>query len=212
MQDATRSLRCLTILGKLTGWDLLIQLWPIMLAMARLVFRFRRGPVCPEATFAFETELQTLLREMGRRIVQWTVNHLEPEDRDEMPSQFVWEGEYYRRRDKSPMRNLNCLFGPLRLRRFCYQPLETCGRCLFPLQLQLGIVAGVATTAVNISPQAISAGCHLGQRIRSRSRQTLAGLESVDGAAKVWRLRLPTNVRHACRGARGGTRALPTSV
>jgi len=194
MQDATRSLRCLTILGKLTGWDLLIQLWPIMLAMARLVFRFRRGPVCPEATFAFETELQTLLREMGRRIVQWTVNHLEPEDRDEMPSQFVWEGEYYRRRDKSPMRNLNCLFGPLRLRRFCYQPLETCGRCLFPLQLQLGIVAGVATTAVNISGwrmSLLSRGFDVTtDGIRSRSRQTLAAPSTDSNPAKVWRLRL----------------------
>jgi len=40
------------------------------------------------------------------------------------------------------------LFGPISLQRFCYQPLETCGRCLFPLEIQLGIVAGVATPAL----------------------------------------------------------------
>ena len=65
-----------------------------------------------------------------------------------MPRLFLWDGEHYRRRKKSPLRNLNCLFGPIALRRFCYQPLETCGRCLFPLEIQLGIVAGVATPAL----------------------------------------------------------------
>jgi hypothetical protein len=43
---------------------------------------------------------------------------------------------------------LNCLFGPIALRRFYYQPLERCGRGLFPLEIQLGIVAGVATPAL----------------------------------------------------------------
>ncbi len=100
--------------------------------------------------FQFESDLQGLLREAGRLIVQWTINHLEPGDdlRQEMPCLFLWDGEYYRRRKKSPLRNLNCLFGPIGLRRFCYQPLETCGRCLFPLEIQLGIVSGVATPAL----------------------------------------------------------------
>jgi hypothetical protein len=98
--------------------------------------------------FQFETELQELLRELGRRIVQWTLNGLEPEQRCDMPHQFLWNGDYYRRRNKSPLRNLNCLFGPLNLRRYCYQPLEMCGKCLFPLEIQLGIVTGVATPAL----------------------------------------------------------------
>jgi hypothetical protein len=100
--------------------------------------------------FQFESDLQALLREVGRLIVQWTLNHLEPSDefRQEMPRLFLWDGEHYRRRKKSPLRNLNCLFGPIALRRFCYQPLETCGRCLFPLQIQLGIVTGAATPAL----------------------------------------------------------------
>jgi hypothetical protein len=80
--------------------------------------------------------------------MEWTLNRLEPADRSEMPNQFLWDGDYYRRRDKSPLRNLNCLFGPIKLFRFYYQPLETCGKCLFPLQTQLGIVAGVATPAL----------------------------------------------------------------
>ena len=147
MQDATRCLRCLTILGKLTGLGLLAELWPVLLGMARLVAGFRRSDLSPAAMFRFETELSSLLREMGRRIVEWTVNRLEP-DRCELPPLLKWQGEYYRRRDKSPLRNLNCLFGRITLSRFCYQPLEACGRCLFPLQVQLGIVAGVATPAL----------------------------------------------------------------
>jgi hypothetical protein len=138
----------LTILADRTGWDLLIQVWPVVLRVARLVACFRRRSASPEAMFQFETELQDLLREIGRRIVEWTVNHLEPEDRHDMPQHLTWEGEYYRRGSKSPLRNLNCLFGPIALKRFCYQPLETCGRCLFPLEIQLGIVASVATPAL----------------------------------------------------------------
>ncbi len=150
MQDATRTVRCLTILIRLTGVGLVIPLWPVALGIARLVCGFRRGTPSPEAMFQFESDLQALLREVGRLIVQWTVNHLEPGDefRQEMPRLFLWDGEYYRRRKKSPLRNLNGLFGPIALRRFCYQPLETCGRCLFPLEIQLGIVAGVATPAL----------------------------------------------------------------
>lgn len=148
MQDATSNVRTLTILVRLTGSDLLVQLWPVALEMARLVARFRRGALSPEAMFQFESELEALLREVGRLMMQWTLNHLEPDDREAMPQLFLWEREYYRRRRKSPLRNLNCLFGPIAFRRFYYQPLETCGQCLFPLQQQLGIVAGVATPAL----------------------------------------------------------------
>ena len=148
MQDAIRASRCLAILVRLTGADLVREVWPVLLSMARLIHGFRRGALTPTAMFEFETALQERLRELGRRILQWVVNRLEPAERRDMPGQFLWEGEYYRRGGKSPLRNLSCLFGPIALRRFCYLPLETCGRCLFPLELQLGIVAGVATPAL----------------------------------------------------------------
>lgn len=150
MLDATRAVRCLTILGRFTALELLMQLWPLVLRIGRLVCRFRRGTPSPDAMFQFESDLQALLREAGRLIMQWTVNCLEPGDESpqEMPRLFLWEGEYYRRKSKSPLRNLNCLFGRIALRRFYYQPLETAGRCLFPLENQLGIVGGVATPAL----------------------------------------------------------------
>lgn len=148
MQDATVSPRCLAIVARLTSAELLIRLWPVVLSIARLVAAFRRGEVTPGRAFQLESRLQELLREAGRIIVEWTFNHLEPDDRLEMPAQFFWQGDYYRRRRKSPLRKVSCLFGPLRLSRFVYQPLEAAGRCLFPLEIQLGIVAGVATPAL----------------------------------------------------------------
>ncbi len=116
MQDATQAVRCLTVMGHLTGADLVIQVWPVALRIARLVSGFRRGTLSPETMFQFESALQDLLRQAGRLIVQWTVNHREPDDdlRQEMPRLFLWDGEHYRRRRKSPLRNLNCLFGRLR--------------------------------------------------------------------------------------------------
>ena len=70
MQDATQAVRCLTVLGRLTGVDLVIQLWPLTLRIARLVSGFRRGTLSPEAMFQFEADLQDLLRQAGRLIVQ----------------------------------------------------------------------------------------------------------------------------------------------
>ena len=63
MQDATRIIRCWTVLANLTGVELLIQLWPVMLRIARLVAGFRRTTPSPETLFQFETNLQDLLRE-----------------------------------------------------------------------------------------------------------------------------------------------------
>ena len=60
VQDATRIIRCWTVLANLTGVELLIQLWPVMLRIARLVAGFRRGTPSPEALFQFETNLQEL--------------------------------------------------------------------------------------------------------------------------------------------------------
>lgn len=148
MQDATRVTRYLTMIVRMTSWELLLEVCGTLLRIARLVRSFRRGEISPIALTRFEHALQGLLRELGRLIVRWTVNRLEPVERAEMPKQFLWNGDYYRRRNLSPLRNLNCLFGPIELLRYCYQPLETGGPCLFPLEIQLGIVSGVATPAL----------------------------------------------------------------
>lgn len=149
MQDANSASRCLTRLCQLTDGKLLISLWPVALQMARLVKDFRSGPVSPQTTFDFENHLQRLLCEMGRRIVQWTLNSLESGVPRDLPPVLLYEEDAYRRKRLSPTRNLNCLFGKIRLCRWLYDPIDDLGlSALFPLELQLGIAAGVATPAL----------------------------------------------------------------
>jgi hypothetical protein len=120
-----------------------------VLRIARLVHRFQKESASPAAAHGFETELAGLLTELGRRIVQWKLNHLEPSERAGMPKELFWHGDHYRLKRLSPSRNWNCLFGKIRIWRWMYEPTEGLGlSALFPLELQLGLVADVATAAL----------------------------------------------------------------
>lgn len=145
MQDAIRGRRTLARLAELTDWSLLLQLWPVARRIARLVADFRAGARDPQRMVGFEEQLQRLLHEIGRRIVEWTLNRLEPRSRDELPPALYWQGDAYRPKRLSPT-NLNCLFGPIRVRRWLYEAFDDLGLpALFPLERSLGIVAAVAT-------------------------------------------------------------------
>ena len=84
----------------------------------------------------------------ARRYVAWTFNHLEPDDLDDLPAQIIWDNQAYRRRPKSGNRSLDSLFGPLRLQRVRYEPVEAGEPSLFPLEMALGIEADRATAAL----------------------------------------------------------------
>ena len=55
--------------------------------------------------------------------------------------------ETYRRRTKTP-NTIGTLFGPIELNRCVYECLELGEACLWPLEVRLGIVAGLATPAL----------------------------------------------------------------
>lgn len=116
-------------------------------ALQQGVEDFRRQPPTPQRTHQFEIDLWQRLHACGQTLVEWTFNHLEPAAAD-MPPQLVWEGTTYRRRPKSCRRSLHSLFGPLRLRRYRYEPVETGERSLFPLEMALGLEAERATPAL----------------------------------------------------------------
>lgn len=148
MQDANGCPRSLAILIRAVSPDLLRRLLPVIVAMIRSVGRFRAGEITPAATFELESDLHRHLLEFGRVIVEWTLNHVEPDSPGLLPPQLYWQGEYYARRSQpSPIRRLACLFGPIRLSRYVYRPLEGSEHCLFPLELALGLVEG-ATPAL----------------------------------------------------------------
>jgi hypothetical protein len=139
----------LTRLAELTDWSLLAQLWPVALRVGRLVADFRASPLSPQGTAQFEWELQRLLCKLGRIVVQWTLNRLEPEKQADMPPVVFWERDAFRPKRLSPMRNLNCLFGPIRVSRWLYESMDGLKLpALFPLERALGILAGVATPAL----------------------------------------------------------------
>jgi hypothetical protein len=130
---------------------LTIELLPLILALGRGIVAYKTGPITPSSTYEFERELQTLLREIGRVIFQWTVNHLEPTNSELAPRFASFDNNYYKRRDHSKRRDgIATLFGTIVLRRIRYEPCDAgLGlHCIFPLEMRLGIVAGKITPAL----------------------------------------------------------------
>ena len=128
---------------------LVMQLSSSLTRGARIINQFVQAAPAPEATMAFELELDTLLREVGRRIMAWTLNQVEPEADAEAPARLEYNGYLYRRR-RQPPRSVATLFGPVTLRRRLYERLgrSGSGRSVHPLELGLGLEAGLATPAL----------------------------------------------------------------
>jgi hypothetical protein len=127
--------------------SLVMQLSGLLARGTRLLERFIHAEPTPETTMAFERELSDLLREVGRRIMAWTLNRLEPDVDNEAPLRVSVEGRLYRRRRQHPP-VVGTLFGPVTLWRRLYEPLGHRGRSIPPLELRLGIEAGLATPAL----------------------------------------------------------------
>jgi hypothetical protein len=90
----------------------------------------------PQKMATFEWALSALLREVGRRIMAWVLNHVEPENTDEAPSRLPWEGRLYRRRAQHRS-TIATLLGTVDVWRRLDEPLELC----------VGVEAGLAPPA-----------------------------------------------------------------
>ena len=131
--------------------ELTIELLPWVVRLGQRIVTFRQGPITPVTSHAFERDLQDVLREMGRVIVQWVFNHLETSDLSQVPALVDFDHHVYRRRPRSPRRGgIATLFGIISLWRIRYEPCDAgVGlTCIFPLEQRLGIVVGKATTAL----------------------------------------------------------------
>lgn len=122
-------------------------LGPILQKLCDHVGTFRRQSPTPALTCAFENETAAILREAGRLLVENEYNSIEPQQLQDCPLRLKLENEEYRRRPKSPNR-IGTLFGEITLRRYLYEAVEPGQRALFPLEMQLGIEAGLATPAL----------------------------------------------------------------
>ena len=126
---------------------LVVQLSGSLAQGAKLIDQFLHQEPTPQQMATFEQELSALLREVGRRIVAWVLNHVEPDCPDETPSRLWWKGQAYRRRRKHRTQ-LATLFGPVVVWRRLYEPLTPRRRSIHPLELTLGVEAGLATPAL----------------------------------------------------------------
>jgi hypothetical protein len=79
-------------------------------------------------------------------VVGHAFHHAEPAVED-CPARIAFGEETYRRRKKTP-NTIATLFGPIELSRCVYECLEAGEACLWPLELRLGVVAGLATPAL----------------------------------------------------------------
>lgn len=71
---------------------LVMRLSGLLARGPRLLDRFVHAEPTPATTMAFERELSDLLREVGRRIMAWPLNRLEPAADSEAPSRVLFEG------------------------------------------------------------------------------------------------------------------------
>jgi hypothetical protein len=126
---------------------LLDLLGPHVQELIDQVQAFRQQPPTPERTCAFEQKVAATLRAAGRVLLEQVYNGLEPERLEDCPLRLRLAGQEYRRRPKSRNR-IGTLFGEIDLRRYLYEATDTGERALFPLELQLGIEAGLATPAL----------------------------------------------------------------
>jgi len=127
---------------------LTLRLLPVITRIAQLIVAFRADEPTPSTCYHFEIQLHAALRDLGRIIVEWTYNHLEPDDRHLMPNHLRCDGDWYRCRALTPNRSVATLFGTITLWRYLYQPLHGVERSIFPLEIRLGLAAGRATPAL----------------------------------------------------------------
>jgi hypothetical protein len=124
------------------------RLIPLIGEIGRLIVPFRRADPTPRAGHRFEARSQESLRELGRIILEWTLNHIAPHDRKDLPARIESHGTWYRRRSRTPDRSVATLVGTITRWRRLYQDVHGVEPSLFPLEIRLGLEAGRAAPAL----------------------------------------------------------------
>jgi hypothetical protein len=183
--------------------DLPDVLEPALARIRELVEGLRHGPLSPLAAAGFEKDLQQATRELGRGVVQWAYNHLEPADAQALPTEVHYEGSRFRRLTKKTPQQVSTLFGTITLRRLGYRAAPAEGeRVLFPLCRGLGLVHGA-------TPALAERVAHYQAESGATQKQTLARLRQEHGVRwGVKRLRqLTAFVAAAMEGHRAEAQA-----
>ncbi len=109
-----------------------------------LVAGFVGVPPSPGGVLRFEQGLILLVRELGRLVMQGVLNALEPERPETLPRDLWFEcGGYRRRAERTRNAHVATLFGTIGLWRRGYRIWERTDKSIFPLEMLLGLTAGV---------------------------------------------------------------------
>jgi hypothetical protein len=133
MDHATAAVALLATPFAASLFPLTLRLLPVIARIGQLIVAFRAAEPTPSTCYHFEVQLHDTLRELGRIIVEWTYNHLEPDDSLLMPGHLHFDHDWYRRRAKTPNRKVATLFGTITLWRSLYQPIHGIEHAIFPL-------------------------------------------------------------------------------
>jgi hypothetical protein len=111
---------------------------------------FLASPISPTTFFAFEIALWGLVRQMGRHLVELTINALDPENPQQLPRDWWFQCSGYRRRNgKTRNAFVATLFGTVTLWRRGYRGWETSDGTIFPLEMFLGLNQGATPALVD---------------------------------------------------------------
>jgi hypothetical protein len=119
-------------------------------ALEETVLEFVLAEISPATMFDFETQIAERMRELARQLLQRVLNLLEAEEPEQMPQQLHYQaGDYRRLNEKTRNAHVSTLFGSIELWRYPYRyrHRDAPEACLFPLEMELGLVHG-ATPAL----------------------------------------------------------------
>lgn len=148
------------------------------------------GGLTPLRFQKFETELQVVVRELGRLLLESIVNRLEGNDPGMLPHRLVYQQQLYRRLGRKTRAKVATLFGIIDVFRF---PYRFCDRdvpepCIFRLDLSLGLLCHVTPALAS------RIGCRLAAAGATQNRvlQELNAEHNV--SLSVWKLRRLTEI------------------
>jgi hypothetical protein len=119
--------------------------------LEEVVLAFILTEISPATMFDFETRIAERVRELGRQLIERVLNSLEAEDPQQMPHDVEHQAGGYRRlTEKTRNAHVATLFGSITLRRYAYRywHRDVPEACLFPLEIQLGLVDGATPALV----------------------------------------------------------------
>jgi hypothetical protein len=134
---------------------------------------FRSGPCTPTAFLQFELALLGLARAFCRLLLEGLLNSVEA-DGASLPHDVLHDGQGYRRLGKRTRNaHVATLFGVICLWRFPYRFWEPQVKqpCIFPLELQLGLIEGATPALADLIGQRMAEAGATQGRVLERLRK-----------------------------------------